>query len=290
MNFKPAYNPFTMELTIAPQSYQPDGHALIRAVHSAAAVLARTVVQEEEIPQVAGTVVYLNPTRPGVRAINFTSAVELPDNASPAQATAMMQSIDNHFTSQNAVCQMLYPRKATLIGVMEDAAQTAGYQAIRRRVFLLSRYRRPDAINENVQIVPARAIYPQLDGFYQNMARVEHHADAQLASHFAHTMIDFLDEPRLEMLIARIDGNNMAAAGVLSLGQIGVLIPAWSDPQSRGRGIAKTLMTHVLDFCARALFTQVIIDRSEHCTAIPFYQSLGFSPVAEFSKYRRQSS
>lgn len=287
-----------MELTIAPQSYQPDGQALIRAIHSASAVLARTVVEEQEIPQAGGALSYISPDHPGVRAVNFASAIELPDhatthattNATSTDAASLVQAIDDHFTSQNSVCQVLYPRQAALSSAMEDAVQAVGYQPVRRKVFLLSRYRRPEAINENVQIVPARAIYQKLDGFYQHMAKVEHHADGPLAANFARTMIDFLDEPRLELLIARVNGKNMAAAGVLSLGQIGVLIPAWSDPQSRGQGIAKTLMTHLLDFCARALFTQVIIDRSEHCTAIPFYQSLGFSPVAEFTKYRRRSS
>lgn len=283
-----------MELTIAPQSYLPDGQALIRAIFSAAAVLARTAAQEEEIPQGAGALSYISPERQGVRSVNFATAVELPDNTSSTDASTLVQAIDDHFTIHDAVCQMLYPRQAVLKPVLAQAVQAAGYLPVRRRVFLLSRYRRPDSINENVQIVPARAIYPQLDGFYQHMAKVEHQADdqrnARFTANYAATMIDFLDEPRLEVLIARVNGKNVAAAGVLSLGQIGVLIPAWSDPQCRGQGIAKTLMTHLLDFCARALFTQVIIDRSEHCTAIPFYQSLGFSPVAEFTKYRRMSS
>lgn len=287
-----------MELTIAPQSYQPDGNALIRAIQSAASVLARTVVDEQDITPHAGdpavASAFVCPARPGVRAVNFTAALELPApdaNANANDATSLIASIDHHFTSQQATCQVLYPRQAILPKPLAEAAQAAGYEAVRRKVFLLTNYKRPTSINEKVQIVPARAIYPQLPDFYKHMAKVEHTGDAQNATdfpeHFAATMIDFLDESRLELLVARVDGKNLAAAGVLSLGQIGVIIPAWSDPQARGQGIAKTLMTHLLDFCARALFTQVIIDRSEHCTAVPFYQSLGFVAAAEYVKYRR---
>jgi len=287
-----------MELTIAPQSYQPDDMALTRAIYSAAAVLARCVTAEQEIPAAPGASAFVVPDRDGIRAVNFAASVGQfePDNANASAAktsaatenpTAVIQAIDDFYAVQNTTCQVLYARDAALSEPLANAAVAAGYQAIKRKIFLLANYRQPEKINENVQVVPARAIYPQLPDFYQHMAVVEHHASPTLAANFASTMVDFLDDSRLEMLVARIDGKNLAAAGVLSLGQIGVIIPAWSDPDARGKGVAKTLMTHLLDLCARSLFTQVILDRSEHCTAVPFYESLGFNAVTEFVKYRR---
>ena len=111
------------------------------------------------------------------------------------------------------------------------------------------------------------------------MAAQEFNADPPLARDYADTMIDQLDEPRLELFLGRLDGQPVGVAGVTTLGQIGVIYPAYTDNNHRGKGIAATLMSHTLDHCARALMDQIVIERSDNCPSIGFYESLGFRGV-----------
>lgn len=272
-----------MELPISPVSYQPAPDALVRAIHQAAITLARTVTAEEEI---AGSVVFAHADRPDVRAVNFAASVSLLSGEKPIEK---VQSILGHFSKEGATCHVMLPAQTRCDPPLEEAILANGYQRVERQVLSLAGYQPVARQNAQLQMVPARSLYSQLDGFYQSMARKEHHADARLARDFAATMIDFLDEPRLEVFVARLQGAIVAAGGVLAAGDIGVIMPAWTDPDHRGRGIARELMTHLLDHASRSLFKQVILDRSVGCPAIPFYESLGFSQVASYVKYRRPS-
>jgi len=270
-----------MELPISPQSYQPDASALVRAIHTAAITLAQTTAKETSIDCAD---LYVQSDRPGIRAVNFAAQVQPVANL---PADQQIQQILDEFQTMQATCEVILPAGLELSASLSAAAIAQGYRPAARQVFLMQGYRRPARINTELQIVPARAIYSQLDAFYQHQARTEFHATDKLAQDFARTMVDFLDDTRLEVFIARLQGKNVACAGVMSLGQIGVIVPAWSDPALRGQGLAGTLMSHVMDLCARALFQQVILDRAEHCPAIGFYESLGFKSVARFVKYRR---
>jgi GNAT superfamily N-acetyltransferase len=262
---------------------------MVRAIHRAAVVLARTAGQVREVQ---GGQVCVRADRPGVRAVNFAADVQLPESISSEQeARDWLALILSVFADQRTPCHVLYPRQSQWALPLKAALDEAGYEPVVRKVFELSRYRGPASVNQAVQVAPARALYPQLPEFYFHQAHVEHHADERLANDYAATMIDFLDEPRLELFIARMKdqrglAQNVAVAGVLSLGQTGVVIPAWTDPAYRGKGVAGTLMNHVMDACARALFTQVILDRSTHCPAIGFYEAMGFTQIDTFVKYR----
>lgn len=270
-----------MELPISSHSYRPDSATLVRAIHNTALVLAQSAAQAVEVD---GATLICRPDRPGVRAVNFATAVApIPGAAADAQVEQILQ----HFTDQQGQCEVVYPALDRLTPELENALASRGYRQAVRQVFIMQNYTRPAKLNAKLQIVPARAVYGQLHDFYRHMASVEYHASPQLADHIAQTMVDFLDDTRLEVLLARLDGRNVACAGVMSMGQIGVIIPAWSDPSLRGQGLAGTLMSHVMDLCARALYQHVILDRAEHCPAIGFYQSLGFAQVATFTKYRR---
>lgn len=273
-----------MELPISPASYQASPDALVRAIHHGAVTLARTAAEEEEI---AGSTVLSHPGRPGVRAINFAASLTLDPGENAAEK---IDAILQHVANVNAICQAMLPAESPCEPALEKAILARSYQAVERQVFALANYQPGPRAGDALQIIPARSLYSQLDAFYRDMAVKEHHADDRLARDFAATMIDFLDEPRLEVFIARQNGQAVGAAGVLGVGDIGVIIPAWTDPVSRGKGIAKALMTHVLDHAMRALFKQVILDRSTTCPAIPFYESLGFTRVAAYVKYRRQAT
>lgn len=273
-----------MKLPVITRSYQPDAAAMVRAIHRAVMVLARTVTDEQDTPNGQAIIC---PNRPDVRAVNFAADVQLPSTVTTEDdASAWLGQLLKVFTDQQSTCHVLYPRQSQWAPPLTAAATRAGYEPVVRKVFALTNYQPPSSMNQAVQVVPARALYPKLPTFYEHQAQVEHHADASLASDLTATWMDFLDESRLELFIARIEGRNVASAGVLGLGQTGVIIPAWTDPSVRGQGVAATLMSHVMDACARALFNQVLLDRSTGCPAIGFYEALGFTQIDTFVKYR----
>ena len=173
---------------------------------------------------------------------------------------------------------------------LAEALTNREYYAKAYHTFLLETYTPPDRQKSDLQIIPIRAAYAQARQFYRRRAVTESRADHELAEHLADTRIDLLDEPRLSVLLGRLDGRPVGVAGVVTLGNIGVIDPAFTDPDYRGQGIARSLMAHVLEHCQRALFESVILRRSEGCWSIPFYESLGFRRVTSFTSFRSADS
>jgi GNAT superfamily N-acetyltransferase len=268
-----------MELPVTKVSHEPSVDVLRRAIGRAAVVLGRTVAEETVLA--IGTCLS-NPDRPGVRSANFAADLSLPDDADPDEA---LDQIADHFRRNGAPCHTLRYADTHWPPPLADALSRRGYTP-RTRVVLLHRGSTPaPQTRAAVQVIPARAAYGELRGFYDRTARQAFGADDWLAGDLVDTFIDRLDEPRLDLFMARLDGQPAAVAGVLSLGQIGVIDPAYCDTQFRGRGIAAFLMNRLMEHCHRSMFEQVIVDRADGCVAMPFYQSLGFGAVGSYIRY-----
>lgn len=272
-----------MKLPIASESYQPSADTLVRAVRRSEIVLARVCAEETILD---GVTAYTHSDRVGVRCANFAAELQQVGDLDPVD---VLNALFDHFAAQGTTCLTLAAADAKWPDGFAAPIEERGFKPRTRHVYRMGSYQPPKRINETLQIVPARSLYGELKPFYESMARREHGADDALAKAYAATMIDRLDEPRLELFIARLEGKPVAVAGTCSLGDTGVIVPAWSDPDHRGQGIAGTLMAHVLDLCKRAQFEQVIIDRSEGCTSVGFYQSLGFAVIAQYVKYYRSN-
>lgn len=268
-----------MELPVAPQSYRPSADALVRAVKSANVMLARVVAKQSVLD---GGTAFTNPDRPDVRSANWAAQINVPGDVG---ARLVLDQILDHFRQQGVPCQVLDGAAADWPQALAQGIAALGYRPITKHVFCLADYQPPRKVNEQLQIIPARSLYGQLPRFYQSMARQGLGAPEALAQQLTETFIDRLDEPRLDLFLGRIDKQPVASCGVITLGNIGVIHAAYTAPEHRGRGIAATLMAHVLDHCSRAQFEQVVLDRSEGCPSIPFYQRLGFRQVASYVKY-----
>jgi len=267
-----------MELPIAQESYRPSNAALTRAIKRAAVVLGRMAGEEAAL---TGATAITNADRPDVRVANFAGEVHLPDGA---DANEVVGEIQTHFREQNATCHLLDGAEEEWPAELAAALEAADYTPRTKHVFLLSKFEPADDPGSH-QIIPARAAYGEIRDLYLQMATSEFNADEQLAKNLADAMIDRLDEPRLELFMARVDQKPAALAGLVTLGQIGVIVPAYSAPAARGTGAGKAVMQHTLEYCHRAQFEQVIVDRSDGCYAIPFYERLGFEKISSYVKY-----
>lgn len=270
-----------MELPICKSTYQQSFDALRRAIGRAVVVMARTVA-EEFATQTATC--FTNPNRPDVRIANFAADLSLSSNTCAREGMDEMMA---HFASHGTPCHACHAADSEWPASWADELNQRGYQPQPRCVLLLERFTPPQEICSSVQVIPARAAYGELRMFYDRMARQSFGADDRLADDLAATYIDYLDEPRLEMFLARIDRRPVAVAGVLSLGQTGVIRPVYCDPQYRGQGVAAILMNRVLESCQRALFEQVVIDQVDKCSATSFYESLGFRSAGLYIRYIR---
>lgn len=272
-----------MELPIAPESYRPSNAALSRALQRAALALGRVAGDEIAVTGASGVV---NADRPSVRCCNFAAELQ-PSAAEPAAAGALLDELEQAFKDAGARCLTVQcaDDAAPSTPALAQALTERGWRPAARGLYLLTKYQPPARRNEQLQIIPARAAYKEMRALFAAQATLEFAGDAAFAQAFSAAMIDRLDEPRLELMLGRMKGEPVITAGVMTLGEIGVIIPAWCHPDHRGGGVAGTLMSEVLDHCIRAQFKQVILDRSEGCPAIPFYQRLGFTRVAGFTRY-----
>lgn len=269
-----------MELPVAPQSYQPAPDLMVREVRRARGVLARVVAREESIE---GATAFFDPARPGVDIANFALDLQLPAGRAPG---ATIAALLEHYRAQGCRCSALDSAEATWPAGLDVAAGEAGFRPMRWHVMRLGRYQPPSRVNPKLQIIPARSAYAQLGEFCRLIARHEHGArDEAAAEAVARALVDQLDEQRYDAFLARLDGKPVGFAGVLALGQTGVIQAAFADPDCRGQSVGSTIMAHTLDHCARALFERVLIERHEGCPSIPFYAGLGFAPAAEFVRY-----
>lgn len=269
-----------MELPVAPQSYRPSPDALVRGIKRARAIFARTIASEDMLD---GALAFADPNRPGVDLANAASELLLPAGLAP---DAFVAALLAHYREKGVAPAWLDSAEAIWPAPLAAALEAAGFRPVGWQVFQLDVYRPPAKRNDRLQIIPARAAYAQLLDFFELLAHAEHHpADDAHAHAIAQALLDRLDEQRFDAFLVRLDGRPVGFAGVLALGQMGVIDPAFTDPNCRGQSIGGTLMHYLVEHCARALFEQVVLERHDGCPSIPFYQGLGFKPVARFVRY-----
>ncbi len=272
-----------MKLPIVQPSDEPTAQALVRAIKRAGVILTRPVARETAL---TGATVFTQTERPGVHCANYATDVRVPNGY---QASQVVDEITDHFKQHGVRCYSLEAAEAQWPESLARLIESHAFYPVTKQVFLLERHTPTGQSQDRLQVIPARAAYGQLHTFYQSMARHQFQADPKLATAFAQTMIDRLDEPRLELCLGRLRGKPVCVAGVVTLGQIGVIIAPHTDVGYRDQGIETTMITHVLDACARALMTQVILERTQGCASISGYESIGFTTVTSYEKYRRRS-
>ncbi len=273
-----------MELPIAPESYQPSAEALIRAAKRGALVLGRTIAEEATLD--VGTVLF-NAERAGVAAANFTGEVTVPANTTAREA---IEQIMAHYRERGLSCQALDAADRYWPDAVPPILSGLGYFPSNRMVCMLGHYQAPpqERVCPGLQIIPARASYGELRGFFVEMAATADRAEAPQAEAAAQARVDQLDEPRLEVFLGRLDGKAVGVSGVLTLGNIGVLYDLFTLPPCRGRGVGAAMMAHTLDHCRRAQFEQVIASFPQNCPHLPFYEQLGFKVIGTFIRFRKR--
>lgn len=98
-----------------------------------------------------------------------------------------------------------------------------------------------------------------------------------------------LDDPHWDVSIALRDGQAIASAGVLAVGEIGRIEHVFVGKAHRRRGVGRMMVGRVLDVCARSLFKHVMLRvHSDDGASIDLYAGMGFRKIGQLVAYRRQ--
>ncbi|HSI34310.1 MAG TPA: GNAT family N-acetyltransferase [Tepidisphaeraceae bacterium] len=214
---------------------------------------------------------------------NHVRDVGLPPGMTPAGAWAEVAA---HFAARGTRCgywTMSVTAPAERVRPMAEFLLAKGCRADASDVMYLRHA--PSVVvpvPKGLQVIPARASYrhagelarARADEMWGGSARV---ADAAVLH---------LDDPRWDALLALEDGTTVAGAGVLAVGELGLVEQVYVAPAHRRRGVGRYLVGRALEICARAQFRHVFLSVSSgNEAAKALYRSMGFERIGQVVAY-----
>jgi ribosomal protein S18 acetylase RimI-like enzyme len=201
----------------------------------------------------------------------------LPVGMSAADAVAVA---DEHFREAGSACRAWVPNPsapAEIVAPLVEILVAHGYIKSTLDILHLPRLPRSPVLEvAGLQIIPARASYRH--------ARVlaEEDANACGVPQLADAILMHLEDPHFEAMLALKDGQPVALAGVLGVGEWGGVQHLFVSEPFRRQGIGRTMMSRVLEVCVRSLYQHVLLSvRPQDAAAQALYRKLGFEKVGE---------
>jgi ribosomal protein S18 acetylase RimI-like enzyme len=252
---------------------------LIRLFHRMTLHFTQHLGETEQLD--AGTAI-CNPLLTNVYDANVLMDATLPDGVSPQQAVA---DVDRHFLANGSVCRTWVMNPSSPKEKTEPIAEylVDHGAAIVANDILYLRGRPAITIREQpgLTIIPARASFKHARQIAE-IASAEQWDEPQLVE----AQLAHLDDPHWDALLALRDGQPIAMAGVLAVGDAGLIEDVYVVPAMRRLGIGLTMMSRLLEICARSLFKHVMLSvLPQNQPAQMMYSRLGFQKVGTFTAY-----
>jgi ribosomal protein S18 acetylase RimI-like enzyme len=252
---------------------------LVRLFHRMTLHFTQHLGETEQLD--AGTAI-VNPSLANVYDANVLLDAALPDGVTPQQAVT---DVNQFFLTQGSGCRTWVMNPSS---PKEKTEPLAAYlvdhgAAIVANDILYLRGRPAIAIREQpgLTIIPARASFKHARQIAE-IASAEQWDEPQLVE----AQLAHLDDPHWDALLALRDGQPVAMAGVLAVGDAGLIEDVYVVPSMRRLGIGLTMMSRVLEICARSLFKHVMLSVLPHNQpAQMMYGRLGFQKVGTFTAY-----
>lgn len=269
-----------MELHVLKQAgNKATPETLVRSIKRADAILARPIATETYLE---GATAYTAAQYRAVAAANGALDLRLTPGAG---AIAVLDELDAHFKQAGTDCLCLECSDITWPDELKQLLQHRGYESVKRHVYQLLRYQ-PAEPSPQVQVIPGRAAYGEIQQLYHAYAREQSLSDAQAKQHAAAT-IDQLDESRIDLFLARRQRAPVGAASLLTLGNIGVILDGFALASDATDEVWRTLSARIIDHCQRAQFEQVIVRLDDGDTRASLFEAMGFVQAATYESYRR---
>jgi hypothetical protein len=268
-----------MDLPLARQPGQKTSlQGLIRAAKRADVILLRMVAEETFLD---GATAYISQAHPALREANAAFDLRIPPEG---DAKRIIDGLLAAFAEAGATCFSCDSSEADWPAPLAEALAARGYQPRAFAIAELTAYAPPSTIDEKLQIIPGRAAYHELRGLY---AQREEHAGNPAAQDAAQARVDQLDDPRVDLFLARRDRQPVGLASLLTLGNIGVVLDLFTAPSCEDPAVLHTLAAHLIDHCMRAQFEQVIARFEPDDTRAAFFAGLGFKLAGQYVRYGR---
>lgn len=205
----------------------------------------------------------------------------LPEGVSPAVAVAQ---VEEHFDSNGARCRrwninLSAPPERTR--PLTEHLLSNGWRTLSCDIMHLSGSP-PGTIREvgGLKIIPVRASYRHARQIAEESSKRWN--EPQLTE----SALLHFEDPHFDALLSLKDGEAVAMAGVLAVGEIGRIDEVFVSEKYRRLGIGRTMMSRVLEICARSLFRHVLLScLADNAPAIALYESIGFRKVGTITTY-----
>jgi ribosomal protein S18 acetylase RimI-like enzyme len=268
-----------MSLPILPSHASASPETLIRLFHQTERRWFNHLDEPEQLD--VGTAI-CNPSLGSVRTANRMLDVSLAEGTTPAQA---IEIVDGHFASNGARCLswiMNPSADAERVAPMVQHLQSLGYK--RASIDMLYLQRAPArSIREiaGLTIIPARASYRHAEQIAVE-AMGDKPSPQRLQAMMAH-----LDDPHWDSLLALRGGKAIGIGGVMVVGEIGRIENLFVAPGARRQGVARTMISRLLEICARSLLKHIFLTcAGDNLPAQALYADLGFKRIGELVDYR----
>ncbi len=223
-------------------------------------------------------------TNPGLHSVydaNRMMDAALPPGMAPADALA---SVEAHFRLRRTRCAywILNPSAPTQSTqpLVEQLLMT-GHTTHAVDVMVVEHQTKLAPETDDLRIIPARA------GFRQIQSLAEASATESGEPKLADAILSHLDDPHWDASIALRDGQAVAMAGVLAVGEVGRIDEVYVVAPLRRTGIGRTMMQRTLAACARAQFRHVMLAvLPDNFRALDLYAGMGFRRIGQIVTYR----
>ncbi len=272
-----------MELPVLPTNPDQNTESIIRAIKKAN---AETCAQSAIRTDLDSATALIATDLPDIWDANIAFDIHLPENMTPQ---GVYEEITNHYTNNNAKCITWVPNDLECDQKLASLFNSETFECEYSLCMILTRAQTPRSLRDDLQIIPARAMRRE----YANLHRIAHAHQwgESSADQMAQFQLNTLDSPQLDAFIARLNKQVVAAAGIYSLGEIGIIYEVITHPDHRKKGIMKSLLHHILRHAARCQFKTIALETTpDNIPAINLYQSFGFEKLTEFPAYRHISN
>lgn len=189
------------------------------------------------------------------------------------QVGAALAAVDAHFGERGVKCHRWALAEAQDPGIVEPGLAEAGFVREDLQVLALGAWSEPLVV-EHVRVLPARP----MRAAYQAVLEVAAGEYAPSAGdQFVEAGVDRLDDHRMDMYVAMIEGKAAGACALFQVGDIGRIVDLYVVPAFRRRRAATGLLHHVMALARRLMLRIVCVETPEsNAAGIELLNGLGF--------------
>lgn len=272
-----------MPLPILHGPVAPSQSDLIRLFHRTSLHLAEELAEGVQLD--AGTA-FCSSEFPLVHDANHLREAALPQGMSPAEAVAQ---VEVHFQSHGTRCAYWVMNPSAPAAKTEPLVRHLVEMGFAAKVKNVMHLQRPASLREaaGLKIIPARAAYKHA----RELAQERGMSLGEAGPQWSEAMMNQLDDPHWDALLALKDGRAVATAGVLAVGDLGRIEHVFVSEPYRRQGIGRTILGRAMEICARSLFKHVFLSVTpENDAAIRLYETCGFETIGQALTYARDAS